>query len=394
MFIRNGYCEDVRNAIKITLVVWCVLALFLFILAGCIGSSIDASNSSYQRYCEFAEKANSDFDTDGRRFLAENVPDYAEHLNNDGFFEEIEAPEYTSLGQFMQQHGSVSLILVLLLYSVGSFFIYFIVHDDDYYLADLPLRDFSGWFVLAICWVAWPIFIISGTQFWIYKERVLTVRLEEIEPKFSEKDYVEFCKRYSDLSDQIGQAENELFELQNSLEAAAADDNTATSVLTGIQSEISRKRADYNALLDLAKRAKANSSSEEQLAHDFEEIRNMLGVKRIFVDTSRTSPFLVVTVRAAYKYKDALYDLGDFDIEIFSDRTQGFSAYRKRYEGVSGRSPHYGIEFCFSGTRCNIHAYLDECRIVEAIELIIESINHINAGDVDEVPNCYKRIKN
>lgn len=115
---------------------------------------------------------------------------------------------------------------------------------------------------------------------------------------------------------------------------------------------------------------------------------NMRGVKRIFVDHDGS---LIVTVRVSYEYQNALYYIGDFDITIFSDPTFSFQALRTG----SGRENYlYGKQFCFGDARADIEAYLDENRIVEAVELIIESLNHINAEDTNEIAVSYKMIKN
>lgn len=388
MKLRNSYNDDIRVIVKIILCAWLACGAFLcFMLIG-VQADINNNTTSYQSYCEFAETANSVLDVDGRKFLAENVPEYAEHLNEDGVFEEIEAPVITSMRQFFMQYGLFLLIASLCAGSVISSIAYVIGCDKSYHLADLPLSKFSGWFVLIACWMIWPVFVISRISFCKFREREYMIKLPEIEPLFHGEEFVEFCKKHSDYTGAINQAEEELNELELSLKSACRDPDVATSDLLLLQNEISQKRAHLNALRDKEKKANGGLSNDEQLLHDFEEIMNMRGVKRIFVDHDGS---LIVTVRVSYEYQNALYYIGDFDITIFSDPAFSFQALRTG----SGRENYlYGKQFCFGDARKDIEAYLDENRIVEAVELIIESLNHINAEDTNEIAVSYKMIKN
>ena len=388
MKLRNSYNDDIRVIVKIILCAWLACGAFFGLLLIGVEAAIDNNTTSYQSYCEFAETANSVLDVDGRKFLAENVPEYAEHLNEDGVFEEIDAPVITSMRQFFMQYGLFLLIASLCAGSVISSIAYVIGCDKSYHLADLPLSKFSGWFVLIACWMIWPVFVISRISFCKFREREYMIKLPEIEPLFHGEEFVEFCKKHSDYTGAINQAEEELNELELNLKSTCRDPDVATSDLLLLQNEISQKRAHLNALCDKEKKANEGLSNDEQLLHDFKEIMNMRGVKRIFVDHDGS---LIVTVRVLYEYQNALYYIGDFDITIFSDPTFSFQALRTG----SGRENYlYGKQFCFGDARKDIEAYLDENRIVEAVELIIESLNHINAEDTNEIAVSYKMIKN
>lgn len=388
MKLRNSHDDDIRVIVKIILCAWLACgAIFGLLLIG-VEATIDNNTTSYQSYCEFAETANSVLDVDGRKFLAENVPEYAEHLNEDGVFEEIEAPVITSMRQFFMQYGLFLLITSVCVGSAISSIAYVIGYDKNYHFADLPLSKFSGWFVLIACWMIWPVFVISRIRFCKFREREYMIKLPEIEPLFHSEEFVEFCKKHSDYTGAISQAEEELNELELDLETASKDPNITTHTLIVVQNNISQKSAHLNALRDKEKKVNEGLSNDEQLLHDFEEIMNMRGVKRIFVDHDGS---LIVTVRVSYEYQNALYYIGDFDITIFSDPTFSFQALRTGF----GREDYlYGKQFCFGDARKDIEAYLDENRIVEAVELIIESLNHINAEDTNEIAASYKMIKN
>lgn len=397
---KNTY--DINGIVGNVVAYWIVITFVATIALAMTAGYSQNAKTSCQTYNSFAEMANGDaFNNEARGALAE-WEHYEDDLSEDGTFAMREEP-VTFFDIAIVQHGGLTIAIVAGIMSAGAFVIYLCMKSGRYYLADLPFRKFMGWFVLISCFLAWPLFAISRAQFCMFrkKERQYEgeeehkeeaepaespgIELPEIDPVFEEDEFVEFCREMLPSKKKVQRAQAELEQLEDIAKGCAKIITRQSELLKQTQADIGLKKASLNSLMSKAEADADNPCHEEQFRHDFAEIKSMRGVRQIYLDDDGD---LNVTVRAAYEYEGDVYDIGDCSIVVTDN-----SLHAEIYRG-NGRG-HYNNagEFCFGDRESEIDEYVEHGRIVEALEIAIECIHHINDGDLQSIPTNYKIIK-
>ena len=105
---------------------------------------------------------------------------------------------------------------------------------------------------------------------------------------------------------------------------------------------------------------------------------------------------LDLVLSATTEYDGTCYDLGDYLVRVSEVGDCSCSLQRSGLiEGVDEGALLYGdeVEFCFGSVRSySIKDYLREGRIMEALFLIVNSLNHVNDGDLEELPMSYRAL--
>ena len=383
---RSNDAGDFRSAIWMAALIELIPIIIIGLIMLAVCWCVDDNFAECQRYNNFAKMANSELTTEQRKAVVELAPEYKDCLNEDGVFIERNEPRITSSSQFIAKTWKTIAIILICMFSVFLVLFYSFEHSMKYYFADLPFKTFSGWFVLIFGFVAWPVFVISRIRFYKFKKGRCYVKLPETVLFFNEDEYVAFYQTMNSFDKRISNAEENLVNAKENAKYISTQMLDYKQKLKEEQANVNHWQATLNELKVQAEQSTTNPVPKEQILHDFEEIKAMRGVKQIF---TKVCEGLVIIVRAEYEYEGDTYDIGDYRIEI--DKKSDFVVRRIRHSSERG---FYGGNFCFGDNKEAINAYLAENRIVEAVELIIEGINHINDDDVSLVPRYYKKIKN
>ncbi len=392
MKIRNDYKEDIREAFACILITWLVLEVLALIFFSAAFGASRTSRDQCESYNDFATTANESFDVDQRKMLTEWL--YSEEdLGEDGLFTIREEP--VTFWDIIQENWAICAAIVIGIFSACAFLTYFFNFDSEYYLADLPFKTFYGWFILIVCFVGWPFFIISRIRFQQFKKRRKTeedegkaksdtIRLPEIDPIFDEEAFLAFCYEILPFGQRIKRAEKDLAEDEARVNGLGETLRATAEELKEAQLQMGQDLAKLNDLRSENNTTALSQKTRAQILHDFAEIKAMHGVKQIFVDDDGN---LVIIARADYDLHGTLYDIGDFMLTLYDDELV-VTLYSDRNPRI-----HYCLEqFCFGDRAEDIDAYVKAGRIVEAVELAITCINHINADHVDSIPQLYKKI--
>ena len=377
--VRDGaYANDIkqmRNPViwaTIIIIILTVLTMMFII------SDTYKMDEKYQEYQKIATVANEEFDASQRQKLVEWLPNVGdEDLGEDGFIKMHDPPR--TLAKVFQDDWLTMLLVVIGVFSVVFSVLYWLHYETCFYFADLPFRSFWGWFVLTTCFVIWPFFAVSRILLWRFKRHRKdeamrnAVNLPEIMPLFKRDDFIGFYRDRLPFYNRLKCAKTKLAKSEDNVRYLGERLESISKELREAQIAVNRDLAEVNALRTQESTEVAGRQYEQQAAHDFAEIKAMRGVRQIYVDDHNN---LIITVRAAYEYTGLAYDAGDFRIQI-SD-----SCLTARQTRSVGNRYSYGESFCFGGNRDTINDYVAEGRIVEAVELAIESLNHINGEDV------------
>ena len=379
---RNAV-SDISDALRRALF-WLFIEslIFGFIILVLWGAHNSADNK-YQAYNEFIAVANEKLDAEQRAALVPVVDNVAEDdLGEDGLF--IKLTEPTSFGTMMKNSWVSMLLLYLAIWSLIASICYWVEHNRTYYLADLPLRTGWGWYVLISNFITWPVLLVSLILFLRFKHRKKQAqeseepekRLPKVRAIFDEQAFVDFYFKVLPIEKQIESAKRKVSETETEISQYAAE-------LKDAQSRLSEHKANLNELCDHERIVVNDKRTKDQILNDFAQIKAMHGVQQIYVEKNQ----LCVRVRADYVYGKKLYDLGDYVIKISGYSSGNYRAdmVRSNIKGSKDGYSNYGTsDFCFGNRGDEIYSYLAEGRIVEAMELMIESLNHINSGSMDD----------
>lgn len=133
--------------------------------------------------------------------------------------------------------------------------------------------------------------------------------------------------------------------------------------------------------------------SPDLAGEEFDRIAQLPGV----ISTQAVNGGLRVIVRAQRLYKEALYDLGDWRIDIAAD-TAHIRA-RELRSGVrrnwNGNYPVYRLgegNFCFGDREYIIDEHLRKGQYLEALAIAVESLNGVNKGDRKSIPDAFHLV--
>lgn len=385
-----GSTKGIKHIVGGIIVFWVIFALIVA-AALAITTGISEHNSkTYQKYCTITEIANENLNVDQRKELIDTVDVIEEEdLGEDGYFVEHEKP--TTIADLSILAQAIFLAIFFCMLSWLASVIYFAdCRKNNYFLADLPSSGYSV-FLVIVCFMIWPCFVVSRVSFLKFKKKEEKTRENSLElpgilPLFNEEDFVVFYHEVIDYHGRIKHAERELGKSQEKVEILSEELENTTKALKIAQEKVSLDLANLNNLRNQAQKEQMSSIDEAQIAHDFSEIKAMRGVKQVFVNEDG---LLIITVRAVHEIGKQAYFIGDFEIVI---EESGFAIHRIRSK--NGNEVIIRENFCIGDNMYTVRDYLDERRLVEAVEIMIECIHHIEEKDLDEMSKYYKIIKN
>lgn len=394
MKIRYGYIEDIKVAARNILIAWGIITVIVGLVYAAISCVSNTEHSEYEVYNQFTTMTNESLDADQREKLAEWFYS-AEDLDEDGFFIEREEPK--TLMDMIQENWVGCVITLVGLYSLISFLVYVFSYSSSYHLADLPFKTFYGWFILIACFAGWLAFLISRINFCRFRKKCRaeqeeekaksdTVKLPKIDPKFDEEAFVAFCRDMLPLGKRVRRAEKTLASDEAEVNNLGRTLKETTENLKAAQLKVGQDLAKLNELRAEKDTAVLDQKTKDQILHDFAQIKGMHGVKQIYRDKDGN---LAILARADYELYGTLYDIGDFILTVYDSELVA-TLHSNRNTSIR----YCGESFCFGNRSSDIDAYVKAGRIIEAIELAITCINHINPTDVDDIPRRYKRIVN
>jgi len=173
---------------------------------------------------------------------------------------------------------------------------------------------------------------------------------------------------------------------EGELKAAAA---RYTQQLRHNHSEQSTLRAERATLIEMGRTA----ADPAHAAREFEALMQMAGVVGVRTGPENT---IVFTVRAQHKRGRAVYDIGDYDIELGPSQSYLAaqcvrSGVRPGYRGGPVYGPLGGY-FCFGSQQGIINEHVARGQFVEAMNLAIRCLSSFNRGDASKVPSAFKRL--
>ena len=216
-------------------------------------------------------------------------------------------------------------------------------------------------------------------------------RLPEVELRYDEAGFVEFCYNIMSRKKRIKAAEEAFVEAEAKADVALANLQNNCNCDAAEQWKEARKD-------EMLKRATLNSLRngkgmdefiKAEFLADFAQVKSMRGVKQVYLEDGK----LHVMVRVAYPYERWLYDAGDFMVIFYRDKS--FAVTPIRAEWVPYTVCNVGGEvFCFGDERQEeINSYLHNGRVVEAIELIIDALYYVDNHDYMRIPSKLKPIR-
>lgn len=127
---------------------------------------------------------------------------------------------------------------------------------------------------------------------------------------------------------------------------------------------------------------------------EFDRIAQLPGV----ISTQAVNDHVRLIVRAQRLYKEVLYDLGDWRIEIGAS-TSEIDALEIR-SGVRNSwddgEPVYRLDedsFCFGEREDIINEHLQKGQYLEALAITVECLNGVNKEDRKSIPDAFRKVK-
>lgn len=186
---------------------------------------------------------------------------------------------------------------------------------------------------------------------------------------------------------------DQLRQLDNDIEYYQGEARSLSSRLKQTQGEINELRANRAQLNELMDAASVTSDIAGQ---EFDRITQLPGV----IATQVVNDKLRLVIRATHEYKDTVYDLGDWRIDI-GPGTSHLTAYSLRYElrpnWRQGDYPSYinnDTSFCFGSRQEIIDEHLRKGQYLEAVSVAIATLCGINKGERKHVPEAFYALAN
>lgn len=177
--------------------------------------------------------------------------------------------------------------------------------------------------------------------------------------------------------------------IENHQEAAR---NLGTQ-LRKIQGDLNQLRATRTQLTESLDSEVVTAETANQ---EFDRITRLPGI----IATQVVNDHLRLIIRATHEYKDRVYDLGDWriDLRLDSGSIQAYSIrYQLRRGWSSGTYPSYTNgdgSFCFGDRQETLNEHLRKGQYLEAVSVAIDSLCGINKGERKLVPSAFFPIEN
>ncbi len=236
------------------------------------------------------------------------------------------------------------LAISIVIYSLITTIRYCIKRNRKFYFADLSHQGLHGLFIFVSCFIAWPVFVISGIRFLIFKKRIkmrdaYKVSLKEgaplskIKPTFDKIGFTEF--HYDTLKPYIN---------------------------------IKRK--------------------DSMLA--FAKIKAISDIRQILIDEQGR---LTIAAWITCELEGETYDIGDFRIIVNGNHLEALCDRRGNDCLLYSHYPLYARNVFYSDDSYDkfylldkkkvIDSYIKEGNIAEAVRLTIETIRHVNENRLE-----------
>lgn len=184
-----------------------------------------------------------------------------------------------------------------------------------------------------------------------------------------------------------------LKEVESSIEHNQTSARNLGTQLKEIQGELNQLRATRTQLAESLDSEAVNADVANQ---EFERITRLPGI----LATQVVNDHLRLIIRATHEYKDKLYDLGDWRIDLRPD-SGGIQAHSIRYRLRSGWRlgdyPSYAYNdgsFCFGSRLDTINEHVRKGQYLEAVSVAIDTLCGINKGERKHVPSAFYPIEN
>lgn len=217
-------------------------------------------------------------------------------------------------------------------------------------------------------------------------------QLPEVEPIYDGAGFVAYCYGVMPRKKRIKMAEQALVEAEAKADAALVNLQTKCDCEAAVQWREARKDEMLKraTLANLCEGKEIDECLEQEFLADFEQVKSMRGVKQIYLEDGK----LNVMIRVTYPCEGLLYDAGDFVAKFYKDKSFAALPVRAKWVPYSVCDTSGNRVFCFGEKRQEeIASYLYDGRVVEAMELIIDSLYYIDSHDYERIPLRLKPIR-
>jgi|GEM_PF-4067341 len=159
------------------------------------------------------------------------------------------------------------------------------------------------------------------------------------------------------------------------------------------QQTINSARAEITKL-EASLTNKQDEASVSSIIEEFDRISVLPGV----IALQSVNGGVRIIVRASHKYRDKLYDLGDWQIDLHP-RDIEFNAYMVR-NGLRSewpaRYPDYRLprnRFCFGNQQHVLDEHLRKGQYLEAVSIAITSLHTVGEADKENIPKAFRVVK-
>lgn len=254
----------------------------------------------------------------------------------------------------------------------------------------------GGLFLMALgFFIAWVVHIVVEKVKELKEVKKLTKLCEqppEVEPRYDEVGYIDY--RYAIIlrKKRIKNAEKALKEAETNADIALTNLQEKRDCESAVRWREARrdemlKRAMLN---NLQNGKKPDECLDREFLADFAQIKSMREVKQIYLEDGK----LNIMVRATYPYKGLLYDVGDYLVGFYKNKSFVVFPIRAEWEPYCVYNDNGSRVFGFDDERqSKIESYLRDERVVEALELIIDSLCYIEEYDCKKIPSRLKPIR-
>jgi hypothetical protein len=165
-----------------------------------------------------------------------------------------------------------------------------------------------------------------------------------------------------------------------------------------LQRRLNAARCSYRRL----NAVELENEAERDVRQEFERLLSLTGITGFAL--TRDSLLLKATVR--YGYDGALYDFGDWSLNLSwdenNDANKWFSredrrGFRKDWlnPGCCYKYPVYRVQpgvFCFGDTKQRIEDHLRAGRVAEGVELALACMHFVNSDDLCKIPSAFHLV--
>jgi hypothetical protein len=184
--------------------------------------------------------------------------------------------------------------------------------------------------------------------------------------------------------------------LQRTVDQIVTQNDTLRAYADGIQKlqqSINAAKADQK-LIELSLETMDNGVDARIASEEFDRMMKLPGVLAIQVINDN----IRLIVRANILYQGALYDVGDFRMDL-GPESSTFYAYCVRNAKRSEWGFHHPVyamtdgNFCFAARQDLLNEHLRKGQYLEAASLAIECLNSYNDEDARHIPSAFYRME-